>query len=64
MSLLHAFSSVLGVCFGMFAAWRPQVFLSGEGPEADRKRAIMRFCGVVIVAAIAIEAGAAILGRR
>ncbi len=63
MSLLHAFSSVLGVCFGVFAAWRPQFFIGDAGPEADRKRSIMRFCGAVIVAATALEAAAALLAR-
>jgi hypothetical protein len=56
MSLLHAFLSAFGVCFAIFCVWRPQAFFNGFGPEADRNRAIIRFCGAIILGVTAIEA--------
>ena len=63
MSLVHAFSSVSGVCLGMVAAFSPKIFVGGAGPDADRKRSILRFCGAVLLGATAIEAAVALLAR-
>jgi hypothetical protein len=60
MSLLHALLSAFALCFAIFSTWRPQVLIGGAGPEADLKRTIVRFCGLVVVAATAVEAGIAL----
>ena len=63
MSLLHALMSAFGVCFAIFMTWMPQAFFSGIGPRADRNRAMIRFCGAVILGATAIEGVSALLAR-
>jgi len=57
------FISAFGICFGIFATLRPQAFVSSVGPEADRNRAIIRFCGAVFLGATALEGASALLAR-
>jgi hypothetical protein len=47
----------------MVAAFSPKIFVGGAGPDADRKRSILRFCGAVLLGATAIEAAVALLAR-
>jgi|KBSMisStandDraft_5_1062788.scaffolds.fasta_scaffold1260837_2 hypothetical protein len=63
MSLVHAFVSAFGVCFAIFSVWRPQALVSGFGLEAERNRAIVRFCGAVILGLTAVEGVEALLAR-
>jgi len=63
MSVLHALISTFGVCWAIFSVWMPQAIISGFGPKMERNRAIMRFCGAVILGLTAIEGFSALLPR-
>jgi hypothetical protein len=63
MSLLHALISTFVLCVAIFYVWMSKAFVSGFGPKADRNRAIIRFCGAVIIGATAIEGVVALLAR-
>ena len=52
------------ICFGTLALVGPHIFVKSAGPEADRKRKLIRICGGVLVVAMAITGAGFLLTQE
>jgi hypothetical protein len=52
------------ICFGAVAFLGPHILVKSVGPEADRRRRVIRITGAVLIIVMVISATGFLLGQR